>query len=389
RQAEQGQILVIFSIAVIAFVAILALVLDGGLAYASRRAAQNAADAGALAGARVYCVTEDITEATYVAREYAITRNEAAEAYVTFDTENKVTTVTTTVPLETSFAHIWGFGAVDASAVAAAGCVYPGTGNGVLPIAWACLPPINESLSGSEDCQEQMITEDTLNEYLTDPPMPKCDPICPELYILMNDNSTLDDQCYDPDTNPIGPIDCDIDDDGDNDVLGNGGRSWLDLNGSGGGASELIDWIDGGFDSDIYTHMWVPEQSGVNTSVFMAVDDYLVGQIAAVPVFDSICDNPDTNAACAGLIHPEDVLLPGSGDFYHIIGFAAFYITCVDTGGGGTGCPGHDAAVANDTDFAHNTKTIEGYFITGFVSGLGGGSSSGIDTGAYALLLTK
>ena len=49
---ERGQTLVIIALFMVAVVGMAALVLDGGHAYAQRRRMQNAADAGALAGAR-------------------------------------------------------------------------------------------------------------------------------------------------------------------------------------------------------------------------------------------------------------------------------------------------------------------------------------------------
>jgi hypothetical protein len=52
RQRESGQVLVLFALAVVAIVALLAVVVDGGFLYVQRRTAQTAADAGALAGAR-------------------------------------------------------------------------------------------------------------------------------------------------------------------------------------------------------------------------------------------------------------------------------------------------------------------------------------------------
>ena len=60
----------------IVFVAILALVLDGGNAYAAKRQAQNAADAGALAGATAMCKYDDATLGRDTAIEYA-TKNGA------------------------------------------------------------------------------------------------------------------------------------------------------------------------------------------------------------------------------------------------------------------------------------------------------------------------
>ena len=53
-QREQGQILVIFALALIVIIGMVGLVLDGGSAFAQRRAEQNAADLAALAGANAY-----------------------------------------------------------------------------------------------------------------------------------------------------------------------------------------------------------------------------------------------------------------------------------------------------------------------------------------------
>lgn len=51
-QRQGGQSLVFVALAIVALVAMAGLIIDGGYAYAMRRQAQNAADAGALAGAR-------------------------------------------------------------------------------------------------------------------------------------------------------------------------------------------------------------------------------------------------------------------------------------------------------------------------------------------------
>lgn len=389
-RTETGQTLVIFTIAIIALTAILALALDGGIAYSNRRKVQNAADAGALAGARVYCLTEDITQATWDARDYAITKNGAEQATVTFDTENKIVTVNATISSATSFAHLLGFDAMTANAEAAAGCVSPSLGEGTLPVAWSCRPPLGGS--DSSDCEEDWLTYDEL-QFRLDPANspPDGDPIWDELYILMDSNSVgFDIYCYDADTNPTG-VNCDLDGDGDDDVITGGDRSWLDLDGYCGGAC-LQNWLEEGFNGSVQVHYWLPGQAGVNNAVFQSAATR-EGDIVSVPIFDQYCDQNPTN--CDGVeIHAQDEIIgPSNGsDYFHIIGFAAFYISCVDAPGvtGHSGCPGHDWAVDLDV-IDHNDKTIEGYFVTGFIPGLSGGGSSGggVDTGAYVLLLTK
>ena len=53
RRSERGQIVVMVAIGLTAIVAMVGLVIDGGLAFTNRRQVQNAADAAALAGTRV------------------------------------------------------------------------------------------------------------------------------------------------------------------------------------------------------------------------------------------------------------------------------------------------------------------------------------------------
>jgi len=67
---EPGQGVVLIALMMIALLAILALTLDGGLTYVQRHRAQNAADSGALAGARAMCTT-GAGDPVAVAREYA------------------------------------------------------------------------------------------------------------------------------------------------------------------------------------------------------------------------------------------------------------------------------------------------------------------------------
>ena len=57
-----------------------------------------------------------------------------------------------------------------------------------------------------------------------------------------------------------------MDDDGINDIqlLSGGNRSWLDLDGGGGGG--LADWIEDGFNEVIEPHTWFQGQTGVDES---------------------------------------------------------------------------------------------------------------------------
>jgi len=71
RRRERGQILVIFALALVALLAMVGLVLDGGSAFAQRRDQQNAADLAALAGANDYLLNSNATAAYARARAVA------------------------------------------------------------------------------------------------------------------------------------------------------------------------------------------------------------------------------------------------------------------------------------------------------------------------------
>src|SRR6478672_5690457 len=52
-KARQGQAAILIALAILALLAVVGLAIDGGAAYAQRRAAQNSADAAALSATRV------------------------------------------------------------------------------------------------------------------------------------------------------------------------------------------------------------------------------------------------------------------------------------------------------------------------------------------------
>ena len=69
-RGREGQTIVLVAVFMLALLAILALAIDVGHVYAERRRMQNAADAGALAGAREICFG-DQGAAALTAQQYA------------------------------------------------------------------------------------------------------------------------------------------------------------------------------------------------------------------------------------------------------------------------------------------------------------------------------
>ena len=369
RTLQSGQSMVLIALMMFVFVGMMAVIFDGGYAYLQRRNAQTAADAGALAGARVLCRTGDIVLAQQAALDYAINRNRALEADIVII--GGEVEVTARIPFATFFGSLLGRPTITSSAIAAANCFAPGTGTGVLPLAWNC-PPENTEMDiwGNEYCDMQ--TED-----------PDCvgDADCePELYIIMNSRKAGDE---DPFCLPEGTVNCDVDGDDHNELLVGGNRSWLDLSGGGGGSSELVDWIENGFPGMVRFHTWFAGQAGVANNIFMSVES-LIGQEVLLPVYNAISDGLPPYP----YDHVIDTTVVTGGTwttYYHIISFSVFVPTCVHATGGDS-CYMYDMLRA-DGILKPDDKTIEGYFVNGNVTGLGGQGE--LDAGAFTLYLTR
>ena len=70
-RASDGQIIVIFALGLVAMIAMVGLILDGGSTFAQRRGQQNAADLAALAGANEFLLNGVKADAETVARSVA------------------------------------------------------------------------------------------------------------------------------------------------------------------------------------------------------------------------------------------------------------------------------------------------------------------------------
>lgn len=402
---EKAQVLPVVVIALVVLILFAALIVDGGSIMVNRREAQAAADAGAMAGARELCYPSG-TDPIVVAENYAL-MNGAVSANVQLIDETIA--VEATVSNESFFSKVIGIDSLHAVAEAEAGC-FSLLGNYLMPVGWSCRPSLVDEapFDPGIDCLMmaldwadllQPLVEgdvnsitipgntgdfemdgDSIVEIATRKP-PK------QIYMVMDNVSTSDDTFCKESLDPTDPnydiaITCDLDGDGKHDIEGGGNRGWLDLNNGGGGASDMVDWIENGLDFPISEHTWLSGQSGVVTSVFEAIKDHRQGDIVLIPVFNAICDDPDPleNAACMAAAHaaplpPE----PPSGDIdetgpapkFHVVSFNAFYISCVHTFSFDQ-CPGFTLAqeVNPDPDLPKkslipdNTASVEGYFLT-------------------------
>ena len=405
RVREQGQTIVLVLILFLGMLAMLALVLDGGNMYAQRRAAQVAADAGALAGARYLCGEEpNYSLATNDANEYAVNQNEAQTATITFPQEDTIE-VTTNIDFVPFFAQVIGFNEFSVSAVAEARCETPNGGN-VMPIAWSCPPPQPDeegNLPEGQLCAYQY--NDCGDDNTCEPP----------LYVFMDKNTPA---CIDPpntygEPGSTGTVDCDWDNDGyDDGLAGTSNRGWVNLiDLSNSNAKEIgeliIDACVNGVGVGVTDHTWIAGQDGSGPN-FDTVQQYCIGKEVIIPVFDTVCaknDTPDINCILPDHSVVDDIIYGGNEPYYHIVGIASFTITSVHAGGDDKGdhkivvkdggqewgsiCPGRNQLQFENPDtFSPGTNfSIEGYLnaeISPDVSGFGGA-----DSGTYVITLVK
>jgi hypothetical protein len=143
RAGADGQIIVIFALALVALVAMVGLVLDGGSAFSYRRAEQNAADLAALAGANSFLLSGDQATSTATARATASENGfvhgaPGTTVTVSYDLTNGASvTVDITAPHRNHFAGIVGMSTWPISTTATALSGIPDTATGPGPMIFS------------------------------------------------------------------------------------------------------------------------------------------------------------------------------------------------------------------------------------------------------------
>jgi len=159
HDSQRGQVLVIAALSLVVLLLFVALATDVGYWYGERRHMQNAADAGALAGAWQLCFgSRDAAVSSAI--DYAV-RNGADEDLVIVDivdsdgtpdpVEGNVVVVTAGKNARTFFASLVSMHGVRVNAVAASACGKALSGCGALPIAFDSLTYQNEDLLPCSD----------------------------------------------------------------------------------------------------------------------------------------------------------------------------------------------------------------------------------------------
>jgi Flp pilus assembly protein TadG len=330
---ERGQIIPIVVVALIVMIGMSALILDGGGILLNRRTAQNAADAGALAGARVLCrdsnpTSNDIYNAVY---QYTITENQAT-AFTWTVTDNRVgdvdglakgeVVVTVEVENESFFARIFNQDTLTAQASAGAGC-FTYTLNItspeiVLPIAYPCNLPAVGSIS--QDCDYHPLPwseiEAVADNYNYDPA--KGSPTTAQsrgisddlfaahrdkIYIVMESNELCGEG-----------LNCNLfgNDDGRYQI-NSSQRGWLNLtNAPNNGNNNIMGWINNGLSEEINIPTWLNLIPGNRAVNYRLIRDNRLDELVWVPVFNDISQN---------------------GSSVQVVSFAPFFPTCVKTKG--------------------------------------------------------
>lgn len=133
RDRQRGQVIVIFTLALVAMIAMVGLVIDGGAAFAQRRGQQNAADLAALAGADALYNGRTDAEAVTVAQAAAAS-NGAAGMNVNVSVNSGIVKVDVTAPHRNYFAAVVGQPTWQIATTATALAGIPNTASGAAPV---------------------------------------------------------------------------------------------------------------------------------------------------------------------------------------------------------------------------------------------------------------
>jgi len=232
---QRGQTLVLVALLLVLFLAFLALVLDLGNAYSQRRMMQNAADAGALAGARALARDQSQNAVTAAAENYAKSLNGAQLCGTQVLSTSVVVTVQKTFP--TFFGYVIGVPKVTVGAVAEAGFDATEVFTGLMPMAVS-----DEAMAWARDSKNP-------------------------IRIWDSDKITV--------TADAGWVD-----------IADGQRGWVDLDGDGqGGASELAGWIaQGGCDCVVKVNDVLPGAEGVKAT--LSEFERWKDKVVYIPIYD-------------------------------------------------------------------------------------------------------
>lgn len=283
---EEGQSLIQVALMLVVLIGFVGLALDGGNLYAERRRMQNAADAGALAGAWAMCKVNDPAAAKAKAAEYMQKNGDLDAAVGNVDIVGYKVTTHASKPVTPFLPFTFG-GSVNVPANASAACGAANSSCGLWPIAfrqsdWQNFETMGACALGTKIA---IWTSDNVN----DQPQNQC-------VIGTSTKNTVCDcyECKDSSNKPI--------------ILAFGNtRSWLDFSqqtnavteapgSTGCGTNELRDNIEGNPTSLVKIGACVSGISGVRAAAESSVNERS-GDNVNIVLYD---DAPCTAPSCPG-----------------------------------------------------------------------------------------
>ncbi len=371
QDLSKGQILPIVVLMMFVIIAMVAVVLDGGVLMFGRRGAQAAADAGALAGAQRLCEGYTVANVINEAVNYATTNNDATSA--TASVSGNAVTVTTTIDNPSFFAKIFGVNALHSTGYAVATCSYPTVAERVLPIAFYYRTPALNT--PPEDAEEANCETDGSCDIVTY----DYEVLMPALDAILNPSGGAG--MFDPTTKQLNlPLDniyivanntkvCEKDVSGNivcadaaKDISG-GNRSWIDLNLLNDSNKTLSQIVQEGIDNALHTPAWLNGETGVVAAVydsgvyddFDPIEDYeyMDARLFFVPTYDMYCANGSSCETNWDGVY--DYTVNPNQQAYRLTGFAGFVVTCVTK----NSTAQYGAYIPKNTEVKIGTETVE------------------------------
>jgi Flp pilus assembly protein TadG len=334
-RSQRGQVIVILTVAMVALLAMVALIIDGGTAFAQQRAAQNGADSASEAGAVVLLQALAKVSPTK-------TGSDVDTAVQTTAAANGLAT-----PVQACYTDINGeplnTDGTSNSNCASAAQVGPG-----LPI-----PPCSACPGGSASGVRvaggrsfntffagvigisgftASATATAISGYVTG----TSGPVVPVTYPVFATACDGTNHAIAGSTTPwpVGPANvltiplC-------QDSAGNVG--WIDWDpGDGGGANELADAILGTPPNPaITTPRWydITATGNINSGQVQTAMEHWIGTTIILPIFSNTCDDEPLNANTNTIGLLDDCVAGGgslgghgSNNWYFLVGFAAFHL---------------------------------------------------------------
>lgn len=322
---EKGQAVVVVALALVGLIGVLALVLDGGAAFAARRQMQNAADSAAIAGSRELEAGNDepgilsqihaYAEANRVPDSNGVP-NDGVNDNVTAYFISGVSKLRLPVPCELDEG-------MECKPIGSWGYVPPSAG-GVEVIARTSFDAYFAGVVG----------RDTLGAAARAKVLAQ-GPAAGQMIGLMPI------AVYNPD--PNGPGDPWLDANGDpliervilwdNEQEAPGSFGWVDFNGGNNSNAEMKDWIENGYQDYIHVPSCVETDTGDRASTADLIEGYIrqaiqdvMGSVIYVPVYTRFCTE--------GEEENDRIGESGANLFYRFVIFAKMVITGYDYGPG-------------------------------------------------------